>query len=122
MKMKDTFFTFLLLFIIGTSTTFSQSQNNDNKKIESLIAKKRAYNKTFGFGYRIQLYNGSESRAKQIRAKFRVVHNDVRTYLRFDSPEWKVQVGNYKNKLEADRALLTFKDGFSSAIVIPLKK
>lgn len=120
--MKHIFLSTLLFLFIGTSSSFSQSQNNDNEKIESLIAKKRAYNKRYGSGFRIQLYNGSETSAKQIRAKFRVLHNKVSTYLKFDSPDWKVHIGNYKTKLEADKALLLFKDDFTSAIVIPLKK
>jgi len=112
----------MLFLFIGTATTYSQNQNNDNEKIKSLIVKKRDYNKKYGFGFRIQLYNGTESKARSEKAKFGVLYNNVKSYLKFDSPEWKVQVGNYKNVLEADRALLSFKDDFSSAIVIPIKK
>ena len=120
--MKHFFLSFLLFIFTGTATIFSQSQDNDNQKIKTLISKKREYNKKYGFGFRIQLYNGNESQAKQVKAKFGAVNNDVKSYLKFESPEWKVHVGNYKNKLEADKALLAFKDNFSGAIVIPLKK
>jgi hypothetical protein len=37
--------------------------------------------------------------------------------LSYESPEWKVRVGNYKTRLEADRALLKFKEKFTGAIV-----
>jgi len=38
------------------------------------------------------------------------------------APEWKVQVGNYKTKLEADKDLIKFQEKFSGIIVIPMGK
>ncbi len=110
---------FLALMLFGVSNAYSQSQQNDNEKIISLIAKKRAFNKNTGFGYRIQLYNGSETRARRILGGFSVKFPGISTYIRYKSPEWKVQVGNYKTQLAADRALLQFKGKYTGAIVIP---
>ena len=42
--------------------------------------------------------------------------------LNTEQPEWKTQVGFYKTKLEADRALLNFKRKYQSAIVIPSRE
>lgn len=120
--MKHTFLIFFTLILAMTNPLKAQGQNNDNERIKDLIEKKRQYNKENGYGYRIQLFNGEESKARQIRAKFSVEFNAVKTYLKYQTPEWKVQVGNFKTKLEADRALLKYRDKFSSAIVIPLKK
>ena len=120
--MKHLFLTLFTIVMAGTHAIYAQSQTNDAEKIEALVEKKRQYNKENGYGYRIQLFNGNESRARQIRAKFKVNFREVATYLKYQTPEWKVQVGNFKTKLEADRALLEYRDKFSSAIVIPLKK
>ncbi len=111
------------LFLLGTTVaSFSQSQQNDNEKVESLITKKRAYNKTNSFGYRIQLFNGDEDTVKKIAKEFKVEFPDIKTYRIYNPPEWKIQVGHYKTKIAADKFLLDLKKEFPSAIVVPLTK
>ena len=113
---------FLFVGVFTTQTVFSQSEKPDNMLVEELIAKKRSFNKEFSYGFRIQLYNGFEVEAKKISAKFKLDFPDTKTHLVYKQPEWKIQVGFYKTKLEADRALLNFKRKYQSAIVIPLGK
>ena len=122
MKTKAILLTFTCLFCLGSYTSQAQSQNNDNESINSLIKKKRAYNKRKGIGFRIQLYNGSEKRAKTIKARFRIEFPKVNTHLKYNAPEWKIQVGNYKTTLEAAKALMAINLKFSGAIVIPISK
>jgi len=100
----------------------AQNQNNNNKEIKSLIAKKRAFNEKYGYGYRIQLYYGRETEAREIESKFKASYPEVFSKLTYEQPYWKVQVGNYRTKLEADKAMLSFSKEFSSLIIIPLGK
>ena len=90
--------------------------------VNELISKKRSFNKEFGYGFRIQLYNGIETVARKTMRKFKYDFPETKTHLVYSQPEWKIQVGFYKTKLEADRALLDFKRKYQSAIVIPLGK
>jgi len=122
MKVQLFFLSFLLLFFMGSLEVAAQNQPNDNERIKELIAKKRDYNKRYGFGYRIQLYNGNERRAKSIRGRFRYLFPKVSSKLKYDSPEWKIQVGNYKTRLEADKAIMAFSKKFSGIIVVPMGK
>ena len=113
------------LFFVGfltSQTIYSQSKKSDSTLINELISKKRSFNKEFGYGFRIQLYNGFETEAKKTETKFKINFPEIKTYLLYRQPEWKIQVGFYKTKLEADRALLDFKRKYRSAIVIPLGK
>ena len=57
----------------------------------------------------------------KIRDKFKTSFIDISSELKFHSPYWKVWVGSYKTRLEADRSLLEIKEGFPSAIIIPAK-
>ena len=122
--MKKSIFLGCLLFLgfLTTQTVFCQSEKSDTMLVNELISKKRSFNKEFSYGFRIQLYNGFEVEAKKISAKFEVDFPDTKTHLIYRQPEWKIQVGFYKTKLEADRALLNFKRKYQSAIVIPLGK
>ena len=113
----------LILVLLTTSYgVYSQNNTTSSPEIKSLISKKRSFNKKYGFGYRIQLYNGNEQQARKYRARFRVEFPETYSKLTYNAPEWKVQVGNYKTKLEADKDLVKFQEKFSGIIVIPMGK
>ena len=113
---------FFLVVFLTIKPTYSQSEKSDNTLINELIAKKINFNKEFSYGFRIQLYNGIEAVARKTMMKFKNDFPEIKTYLVYRQPEWKIQVGFYKTKLDADRALLKFKRKYQSAIVIPLGK
>ena len=107
----------------------SQAQEEGVIKVESsesvkaLIAKKLAYNKSLSFieGFKIQLFYGSEQGAIKVKEDFNSVFPKIESELKFHSPDWKVWVGSYKTRLEADNALVEIKEGFQSAIIRPAK-
>ena len=107
----------------------SQAQEEGVIKVESsesvkaLIAKKLAYNRTLTFieGFKIQLFYGSEQGAIKVKEDFNSVFPKIESELKFHSPDWKVWVGSYKTRLEADNALVEIKEGFPSAIIRPAK-
>lgn len=122
--MKNSIILFLFLAFSFLTTTVSNAQNNTNasESVRKLIAKKRAFNKKYGYGYRIQLYYGNETKARSTQSKFKVLFPLIYTKLVYNQPNWKVLVGNYKTKLEADKALMSFSEKFSGLIAIPLGK
>lgn len=122
--MKNKVF-FIVFFFIATTYIVdvkAQNKTNSSKEIKELIAKKRAFNDKYGYGYTIQIYYGNETKARSLRSKFRIDFPKVSTNLNYEQPYWKVQVGNYKTRLEADKAALQFSEKFSGLIVIPLGK
>lgn len=122
--MKNKVFLIVFFFIATTYIVDVKAQNktNSSKEIKELIAKKRAFNDKYGYGYTIQIYYGNETKARSLRSKFRIDFPKVSTNLNYEQPYWKVQVGNYKRRLEADKAALQFSEKFSGLIVIPLGK
>ena len=122
MKKLSLYFIVFSCAVFSSQTANSQSKKTDIELIENLIAKKKEFNKEYSFGHRIQLYNGFEYKAREIQKKFMIDFPEIKTYISYKQPEWKIQVGFYKTKLEAERALLGFKRKFKSAIVIPLGK
>jgi len=114
---KKIFFTALLAFLIGNTNIYSQSENS---KIQELIAQKKAYNKKNKNStvYKIQLYNGNEREAYQIKSNFNTSFPDYNVKIMYKSPEWKTQVGNFNTRLEADRILNIISEKFAGAIVL----
>lgn len=122
--MKNRFFLkiFICCLLASIGTLSSQNKTNNSKEVLNLLEKKREYNKSNGYGYTIQIYYGSEKTAKTTYAKFKILYPRVIAKLVYNNPEWKVQVGIYKTKLEADKANLIFKKEFSGTIVVPMGK
>lgn len=60
-------------------------------------------------GYRIQIFfdsgNNSKTKAQSIYEGFKEKYPDVRAYLSFKSPNYKVRVGDYRSRLDAQRFL-----------------
>lgn len=108
--------------MLGFGSVSAQNSTNVSPQIKNLIAKKRTFNKDIGYGYRIQIFYGEETNARNSQNRFSSTYPDVYTKLTYDQPYWKVQVGNYKTKLEADKALMNFSNQFSGLIVISLGK
>jgi len=113
---------FVVFLFLISERLISQNETNSSPEIMRLISKKRAFNKTYGYGFRVQVYYGDETKARKIQNKFKISFPNVYTKLAYNKPDWKVHVGNYKTKLEADKALITFSEKFTGLIVIPLGK
>jgi hypothetical protein len=122
MKNKSYLTVFFFVLIVGCLSISAQNKTNTSKQIKTLIAKKRAFNKKYGYGFRIQIYYGNETKARSMKSEFKVNYPEVYAKLDYNQPYWKVQVGNYKTRLEADKAMVNFSENFTGLIVIPLGK
>jgi len=122
----------LILFVLISFSTYAQQEGNiqidASSKVNKLVHKRITYNKakTKMDGYRIQIYYGSENGAISARSKFLGLFPNSSTYIEYDSPDWKVKVGDFKTRLEADKAreeiLLVFEGAFVLKEKIPLSK
>ncbi len=71
-------------------------------------------------GFTIQVYSGTSSdEAKLARGKVYSVLPDSSPTLKYDEPNFKVKVGNFYSRLEAQKSYAQLKLRFSSAIIIP---
>ncbi|WP_299382435.1 SPOR domain-containing protein [uncultured Lacinutrix sp.] len=72
--------------------------------------------------YKIQIYSGSRQRAESIENSFDSSFNSWSSKLVYETPNYKVWVGNFRTRLEADKALLKVKKNFPSAFIFKPKK
>ena len=68
-----------------------------------------------GDRYRIQLFSGDNNKASQIIKEYRAMFTQWPSTIVYETPNYKVWVGNFRNSLEADRALLEIKSAFPAA-------
>ena len=93
---------------------------NQDKDIETLLQLKKDVNRTL-VNYRIQIYNGNRQGANKAEMEFKKVFSDWSPSMKFQTPNYKIWVGSFKTRLEADRALLRIKREFRNAFIISLK-
>lgn len=117
----------LLLFAFGAFLFFSQQEMNaqqgnvniqQNEKIEKLMEVKTELNKNNQIRdrYVIQLFYGDNGEANEVIQKYRELY-PYSSQITYEAPNYKVWVGNFRNRLEADRALLKIKENFPAAFI-----
>lgn len=101
----------------------TQSQNstvNQDPKFEQLLNEKRKINTslTVNDSYKIQIYSGGSENAKKTLNDFKQNFIDIDATIVFNTPNYKVWVGNFKTRIEAERNLVTIKDRYKNVLLI----
>lgn len=110
-----------VLFTVGTAAAVSAQQGQVNitqdEAIPELLNKKTEMVKdgVIGDRYRIQLFSGDNNEASKVIREYRSLYPEWSSTIVFETPNYKVWVGNFRNSLEADRALLQIKKSFPAA-------
>lgn len=75
-------------------------------------------NNKIGQRYKIQLGSFSSMKtAQEIKSEFESKYRDFPVQLQYESPNYKVWVGDFTSRLAADRVFLKIKDSYKSAFV-----
>lgn len=121
-KLKPHHLLFLtaIFFAFSLNVNAQQGQVNiqQNKKIEKLMEVKKDLNQNNKIGDRfvIQLFYGDNGEANEVIQKYRNIY-EYPSQITYEAPNYKVWIGNFRNRLEADRALLKIKENFPAAFI-----
>ena len=114
-----------LVFTFSQFMTFGQTDEGEvqiqtSAHVDQMLAQKKEYNKSVDSyqGFKIQIYYGSEKKCYEVREDFKMLYADIKTSVIFSTPQWKLQVGNYRTRLEADNAIVNIKKEYPGAIVL----
>ena len=72
--------------------------------------------------YKIQIYSGSRQGAESKENSFDSAFNSWSSKLVYETPNYKIWVGSFRTRLEADKALMKIKKKFPSAFIFKPKK
>lgn len=112
----------LLLFSYNITAQEGTVTINQDKEIEELLKIKKSI-ETSSNRYKIQIYSGlSRSAAESARTELTENYSDWPTSIEFETPNFKIWVGDFRNRLEADRALIRIKRTFINAFIFQPKK
>jgi len=119
MKPKIVFLN-LTLILCFSNYFFAQDGNvivNQDNRIAKLISLKKkmnAENEEYKY-YKIQIYFGQRNGAQNAQKNFRESFSQWRAIMYYEEPYFKVWVGNFNTRLEADRALKKIRRKFPEA-------
>ena len=129
MKIKTLKHTFklALFFCFFCNNLFSQEENiivSQNPKFENLLNEKRKINASITVNdiYKIQIYNGDIESSKKILIDFKKEFLTLDGTIVFYTPAYKVWVGNFKTRIEAERNLLLLKTKYPNSLIIQPNK
>ena len=110
------FFITILLFCY---TSFAQDGNikiNQSNKLDSIIKLKKELNSKIQ-NLRIQIYSGDRENSESIIKEYIEAFNDTTADIIYETPNYKVWVGNFYTQLQADREILEIRKKFRSAFI-----
>lgn len=95
---------------------------------DSSISRVLALYKTFATekrqisGYRVQLASGNNRQTlMEVKARFLQKYPEVDAYLEYMAPQFKLRVGDFRSRAEAEQFLADVRKSFSAAFVVPDK-
>jgi hypothetical protein len=101
----------------------AQEQNKDinqDPKFEQLLNEKRKINTslTVNESYKIQIFNGNSENAKKTLNEFRQIFKEIDATIVFNTPNYKVWVGNFRSRIEAEKTLADIKGQYKNVLLI----
>lgn len=72
-------------------------------------------------GFRIQLYSGMRDQANAVRKQGISYFPESTCILKYETPDYKVQMGNYRTELEAEKDLQHVRVSFQGAFIVKSK-
>ncbi|HEX3933079.1 MAG TPA: SPOR domain-containing protein, partial [Puia sp.] len=118
---------FFMLFAVSASAqTRGKVEVIKDPRIDTLAAKRAELNKAVGIGdvtgFRVQIFTGSNRKdAYNAQAKFQQEFTDIRSYVIYSEPNFKVRVGDFRTRLDAEKLQDQLKKWFDGTFIITEK-
>jgi len=110
----------MLLTLLSSNNLTAQTQIEQDSRFEQLLNEKRKINSsiTTTDKYKIQIFYGDSQQARKVLNDFKKHFPEIEGTIIFSSPNYKVQVGNFKTKIDADRTRAMILEKFVDALVV----
>ena len=122
-KVKQNIYAICLIFL-GLSYQINAQEGkvsiDQEKDITTLLEFKKDLN-TVDL-YKIQVYQGNRSGAEEAKTNFENTFNEWPISMEYETPNYKIWVGNFRSRLEADKALIKIKKNYANAFIFKPKK
>lgn len=116
-----------LLAIFHSFNTYAQEGKisvTQDQRFEQLLNEKRKINNsiTINDRFKIQIFTGNAELSKKALLDFRKANKKTDATIVFHTPIYKVWVGNFKTRIEAERKLIDIKKKYPNAFLVKPNK
>ncbi|WP_422081761.1 SPOR domain-containing protein [Ulvibacterium sp.] len=114
----------LIVLIFGIHLSYAQQGKitiEQDKNIDALLDIYKSAKESTEH-YRIQVGFGSFDQAQEIQMEVEEDFPELPSKIDFDSPTYRVRVGKFKDKLEAERKFLEVREKYPNAMLLKPKK
>ncbi len=116
--MKTFVFTaFLMISVVGIQAQEGTINVQQDEKIDKLLALYTEVNSKADF-YQIQVGFGSYQKAQNLKSQVDVDFPGWYSKIEFESPTYRVRLGKFKTKLEAERKYLEVRKKYPDAMLL----
>ncbi len=131
--MKRSFLLTSFFFLLSTCSLFAQklksTTNEDStfsfireERYDLLLNNQKEQNltKQSMSGYRIQVYfGGNRQKASEVKLEFSSKYPDVPAYLTYQQPNYKIRVGDFLNRFEAQKFMKQLDGLYPTLFIVP---
>ncbi|MDR6560374.1 MULTISPECIES: SPOR domain-containing protein [unclassified Arcicella] len=93
-----------------------------NKKLDAILDTISVRNKgvRYANGFRIQIYVGNDRKAADDAKIYTYqTYPEIFPYLSYQQPIYKVKIGDFLNRMDAERYFVNIKESYPSAMILP---
>lgn len=116
-------FCFISLILLGNALQINAQEGKVNIDQDKDISTLLEYKKDLSTVdlYKIQVYQGNRSGAEEAKSKFESNYDEWPISMEYETPNYKIWVGNFRSRLEADKALIKIKKNYTNAFIFKPK-
>ncbi|MFO7743785.1 MAG: SPOR domain-containing protein [Psychroflexus sp.] len=122
--LKNIFFTFFIVVIyFSANSCLAQDKLNASElnTVEKLIKEKHNLesDNELKSTYKLQIFSsGSLEDAKETQQEFESLELEIESKIIYQTPNYKVWIGNYRNRIQADRVFEKVKSEYPNTLII----
>ena len=118
---------FAAILCIDTTNSFAQTETvtlEQDPKFEQLLNEKIKLNPSLFINekYKIQIYNGDSESSKKALNDFKKSYSQFDATIIFNTPTYKVWVGSFKTRIDAEKNLQDIVKNYPKAFLIKPNK
>ena len=116
----------MLIAVSASAQTRGKVEVIKDPRVDTLAARRAELSKAVGLGefngFRVQIFTGSNRKeAYNAQAKFQQDFPDIRSYVIYSDPNFKVRVGDFRTRLEAEKFQDQLRRSFDGTFIITEK-
>ena len=132
LAIKNTGISYLLIFYFIVCTSNAQEVTTYNADSSIIITKDARFDELVNkqkiqnlinqsmHGYRIQIYfGGIRQKASEVKFDFNSRYPDIQAYISYQQPNFKVRIGDYRNRYEAQKFLKEIEGLYPTSFIVP---